>query len=81
MNYIKSAVVFDGQKRYETEDVLEHPDFRRYYAMGNTLYHFFIDEINAVEDAYLFIDATDRPTFQIKNVPSELVQKMKLAGL
>jgi len=81
MKYIKTVVVFDGEKEFENEAVLEHQDYKRYYATGNTLYHFFIDEINSSESAYLYIDATDRPTFQIKNAPIELVEKLKLAGL
>jgi hypothetical protein len=81
MKYIKTVVVFDGDREFENEEVIEHPEFKKYYAAGNTIYHFFIDEINSSKSAYLYIDATARPLFQIKNAPIELIEKMKLSGL
>ena len=42
---------------------------------ANVLYKGFIDEINNCETAYLYIDYTDRPTFEIKN-PSEYLKSI-----
>ncbi len=81
MNYIKTVVVFDGQKEYENEEVLNHPEFKKYYGTANILYKNFIDDINASEFAYLYIDATDRPTFQIKEAPLDLIDRLRAANL
>jgi hypothetical protein len=81
MKYIQTVVVYDGEKEYENEDVVNHPEYKRYYGTANVMYQNFIDDINASETAYLFIDATDRPTFQIKNAPHELLEKLRAANL
>jgi hypothetical protein len=48
---------------------------------ANIIYENFIEKINCSENAYLFFDATDRPTFQIKDAPLELLAKLKTANL
>lgn len=81
MDYIKTVVVYDGEKEYENEEVINHPEYKRYFGAANVLYKFFIDDINNSDTAYLYIDATDRPTFQIKNAPPELLEKLRAANL
>jgi hypothetical protein len=81
MDYIKYVVVYDGEKECQNEEVVNHPEYRKYYGTANVLYKFFIDDINASDTAYLYIDATDRPTFQIKDAPTELLDKLRAANL
>ena len=66
MSYIKTVVVFDGQKEYENEEVLNIPEFKKYYDVAHTFYYGFIDKINECESAYLFIDCSERPNYKIK---------------
>ena len=75
MSYIKTVVVFDGQKEYENEEALIIKEYKSAYDTANVLYKGFIDEINNCETAYLYIDYTDRPTFEIKN-PSEYLKSI-----
>tara|TARA_R110001592_G_C12799642_1_gene716845 strand:- start:371 stop:607 length:237 start_codon:yes stop_codon:yes gene_type:complete len=75
MSYIKTVVVFDGQKEYENQEALLIPEYESAYKMAHVFYKGFIDEINNCKDAYLYIDYTDRPTFQIKN-KSEYLEKI-----
>lgn len=67
MNYIKTVVVFDGQKEYENEKALNNPEFKKCYDFAHTIYYGLIDKINECEGAYLYIDCTNRPTYTIKN--------------
>ena len=75
MSYIKTVVVFDGQKEYENEEALIIKEYKSAYDSATVLYKGFIDEINNCETAYLYIDYTDRPTFEIKN-PSEYLKSI-----
>lgn len=75
MTYIKTVVVFDGQKEYENQEALLIPEYKKAYDMAHVLYKCFIDEINKCENAYLYIDYSNRPTFEIKN-KSEYLDKI-----
>ena len=75
MSYIKTVVVFDGQKEYENEEALNIPEYKKCYDYAHTLYYGLIDKINECDEAYLFINYSDRPTFEIKN-PSEYLESI-----
>lgn len=75
MSYIKTFIVFDGQKEYENQEALLIPEYKSAYDTAHVFYRGFIDEINNCENAYLYIDYTNRPTFQIKN-KSEYLEKI-----
>ena len=75
MSYIKTVVVFDGQKVYENEQALSITEYKSAYDFAHVLYKGFIDEINNCETAYLYIDYSDRPTFEIK-YPSEYLKSI-----
>lgn len=77
---IHRVIIFDGDKEFEAEEILDNADFIRYYNTANVMYKFFIDDINN-SDAYLYIDASDRPTFQIKNASIKLLEKLRAANL
>ncbi len=81
MKYLKTVIVFDGQKLFENKEVLDHPEFKKYYGAGNVMYQNFVDEINDSPTAYLYIDATDKPLFQIKNCPLNLLDRLRAANL
>ena len=75
MSYIKTVVVFDGQKEYENEEALIIKEYKSAYDYAHTLYYGLIDKINDCETAYLYIDYSDKPTFEIKN-PSEYLKSI-----